>query len=129
MANAGVVNSDQAMDAALARHAKRIGIEDGTSHTALREWLDVITPAKEWTRANDEQTIKMVRYLIKGDLDRASISEARLSQVLPGMALNSIFTSIFLTPMSPNGSVNRLTVSVRLITRMCVIMRSFSTKR
>ena len=59
------------MEDRLALHAKRIGIQDGSSRTALREWLEEITSAKEWTRASDVQTINMIGYLLKGDLDRA----------------------------------------------------------
>ena len=32
-------------------------------------WLEEITSAKEWTRATDVQSINMVGYLLKGDLD------------------------------------------------------------
>ena len=33
-------------EAALSQHAKRIGIQDGTSRSALREWLEEVTSAK-----------------------------------------------------------------------------------
>ena len=33
-------------------------------------WLEEITSAKEWTRATDVQSINMIGYLLKGDLDR-----------------------------------------------------------
>ena len=32
-------------------------------------WLEEITSAKEWTRATDVQSINMIGYLLKGDLD------------------------------------------------------------
>ena len=58
-------------EAALSQHAKRIGIQDGTSRSALRDWLEEVTSAKEWTKATDVQVINMIGYLLKGDLDRA----------------------------------------------------------
>ena len=61
--------AERAMEAALANHAKRIGVQDGTSRTALREWLEEVSSAKDWTRCNDAQIMKMVGYLVKGDLD------------------------------------------------------------
>ena len=56
------------MNERLALHAKRIGIQDGSSRTALRDWLEEITSAKEWTRATEVQTINMIGYLLKGDI-------------------------------------------------------------
>ena len=57
------------MDGRLALHAKRLGIQNISSRTALRDWLEEITSAKEWTRATDVQSINMIGYLLKGDLD------------------------------------------------------------
>ena len=39
--------AERAMEAALANHAKRIGVNDGMSHIALREWLEVVPSVKD----------------------------------------------------------------------------------
>ena len=52
------------MNERLALHAKRIGIQDGSSRTALRDWLEEITSAKEWTWATGVQTFDMIGYLL-----------------------------------------------------------------
>ena len=49
--------AERAMEAALANHAKRIGVNDGMSHTALREWLEVVPSVKDWY--NNAQIMKM----------------------------------------------------------------------
>ena len=55
----------------LQRHAKLMGPQDGTNQAALRQWLDEVSSAKEWTGATDGLTLSMVGYLVKGDLDEA----------------------------------------------------------
>ena len=53
----------------LEHHAKRIGVQDGVNKTALREWLEEITSAQEWSGANQQLTLSTVGYLVKGRLD------------------------------------------------------------
>ena len=48
-----------------------MGPQDGTNQVALRQWLDEVSSAKEWTGATDGLTLSMVGYLVKGDLDEA----------------------------------------------------------
>ena len=71
MAQAAHLVADQqqerTMAASLTDHAKRISVQDGTSRSAPWEWLEEVSSAKEWT--NDPQTLKMMGYLVKGDLD------------------------------------------------------------
>lgn len=57
--------------AAMDKHAKRIAVQDGTNKTALREWLEEISSAKEWCNATDAVTLYTVGYLVKGRLDLA----------------------------------------------------------
>ena len=49
--------AERAMEAALAKHAKRIAVNDGMSHIALREWLEVVPSVKEWY--NNAQIMKI----------------------------------------------------------------------
>ncbi len=51
------------------RHAKRIGVQDGVNKSALREWLEDISSAKEWTAASDVIVLANVGCLVKGNLD------------------------------------------------------------
>ncbi len=53
----------------LDKHAKRIGVQDGTNKTALREWLEEVSSAKEWCAATDAATLATLGYLVKGRLD------------------------------------------------------------
>ena len=40
--------AERTMEAALANYAKRIGVNDGMSHIALREWCEVVPSVKDW---------------------------------------------------------------------------------
>ncbi len=53
------------------RHAKRIGVQDGANKSALREWLEDISSAKEWCAASDSIVLANVGCLVKGNLDTA----------------------------------------------------------
>lgn len=64
-------HAERQLETNLTQHAKRIGTQDGTSRTALREWLEEVQSARDWTNAPDPSILRMVGYLIKGDLDTA----------------------------------------------------------
>ncbi len=51
------------------KHAKRISVQDGINKTALREWIEEISSAKEWCNASEAVTLYTVGYLVKGRLD------------------------------------------------------------
>ena len=52
----------------LEQHARYIGCVDGTDRQQVREWLDSVSSAKDWTGAGDALTLEMVGYLCKGEM-------------------------------------------------------------
>lgn len=64
-------HNERQLETNFTQHGKRIGTQDGTSRTALRDWLEEVQSARDWTNAPDPSILRMMGYLIKGKLDTA----------------------------------------------------------
>ena len=54
--------------ARLERYGKTIGTVDGTNRDELRQWIERVDHAREWTASGDRDLLEMVGYLITGSL-------------------------------------------------------------
>ena len=64
----GQVAQEREMRTRLERHARTIGVSDGTSRDGVRTWVEAIDNAKTWTGASDGLILDMVGYLAQGAL-------------------------------------------------------------